>query len=86
MERIDVRKLTVEGRDLLRQMVVRLRQQSGMRVEDLAKVSGAHPSTIRGWLARAKRDGTKSLEPRKSSYGPAIGKIVAGGDHGDPVI
>ncbi|MGC8561435.1 MAG: DUF2784 domain-containing protein [Phycisphaerae bacterium] len=24
--------------------------------------------------------------PRKSSYGPAIGKIVAGGDHGDPVI
>ena len=64
MERVDVRKLTVDGRNILRQMVVRLRQQSGMRVEDLAKVSGAHPSTIRGWLARAKREGTKSLEER----------------------
>ncbi|MBU2736354.1 IS630 family transposase, partial [Acidithiobacillus caldus ATCC 51756] len=37
MERVDVRKLTVDGRNILRQMVVRLRQQSGMRVEDLAK-------------------------------------------------
>lgn len=64
MDRIDVRRLTVEGRNLLRQMVLRLRQQSGMRVEDLAKVSGAHPSTIRGWLAQAKREGGKSLDER----------------------
>ncbi len=64
MERIDVRKFTVEGRNLLRQMVLRLRQQSGMRVEDLAKVSGAHPSTIRGWLAQARREEGKSLEER----------------------
>jgi hypothetical protein len=48
MERIDVRKLTVEGRNMLRQMVLRLRQQSGMRVEDLAKVSGCIFWTIVG--------------------------------------
>ena len=64
MDRIDVRRLTVEARNLLRQMALRLRQQSGLRVEDLAKVSGAHPSTIRGWLAQAKRAASKRLDER----------------------
>jgi hypothetical protein len=37
-------------------------------------------------IAPMDKDGSIPLHPRKSSYGPAIGKIVAGGDHGDPVI
>lgn len=65
MERIDVRKLTVEGRRVLRQMVVRLRKQSGMCVEDLAAVSGAHPTTIKVWLARARREGESGLEEKR---------------------
>ena len=48
MERIDVRSLTMEGRQMLRQMVERLRNQSEMSVTELAKVSGAHPTTIKG--------------------------------------
>ncbi|TKD31610.1 IS630 family transposase, partial [Azotobacter chroococcum] len=36
MEKIDARKLTADGRKLLRQIVIRLRQQSGMKVEELA--------------------------------------------------
>ncbi|WP_275077598.1 helix-turn-helix domain-containing protein, partial [Acidithiobacillus thiooxidans] len=42
-------------------MVVRLRTQSGMSVKELAKVSGAHPTTIKGWLARARTEGEKGL-------------------------
>ena len=65
MERIDVRSLTIEGRQMLRRMVVRLRKQSGMRVEELAKVSGAHPTTIKGWLARARKEGENGLEEKR---------------------
>jgi transposase len=61
MEKIDARKLTPDGRNQLRQLVVRLRQQSGLPAEDLAKVAGAHVSTVKGWLARAKREGAGSL-------------------------
>ena len=61
MEGIDVRSLTMEGRQLLRRMVVRLRKQSGMRVKELAKVSGAHLTTIKGWLARARQEGESGL-------------------------
>nr|RNF77417.1 IS630 family transposase [Acidithiobacillus sulfuriphilus] len=65
MERIDVRSLTMEGRQMLRRMVVRLRKQSGMRVKELAKVSGAHPTTIKGWLARARKEGENGLEEKR---------------------
>ena len=65
MERIDVRSLTMEGRQMLRQMVVRLRKQSGMSVKELAKVSGAHPTTIKGWLARARTEGEKGLGEKR---------------------
>lgn len=65
MEKIDARKLTPDGRHQLRQLVVRLRQQSGMSAEDLAKVAGAHASTIKGWLAQAKREGVGSLTEQR---------------------
>ena len=65
MEKIDARKLTPDGRHQLRQLVVRLRQQSGLSAEDLAKVAGAHLSTIKGWLAQAKRDGVGSLAEKR---------------------
>ena len=65
MERIDVRSLTMEGRQMLRRMVVRLRKQSGMNVKELAKVSGAHPTTIKGWLARARKEGENGLEEKR---------------------
>lgn len=65
MEKIDGRKLKPEGRNQLRQLVIRLRQQSGMRAEDLAKVAGVHVSTIKDWLARAKREGIGSLTEKR---------------------
>ncbi|WP_254892676.1 winged helix-turn-helix domain-containing protein, partial [Acidithiobacillus thiooxidans] len=60
-----MRSLTMEGRQMLRQMVVRLRKQSGMSVKELAKVSGAHPTTIKGWLARARTEGEKGLGEKR---------------------
>jgi transposase len=65
MEKIDARKLKVDSRIMLRQMVLRLRKQSGMTSEELAEVSGVNPVTIRGWLARAKRDGEQALGEEK---------------------
>ena len=50
---------------MLRQMVVRLRKQTGMSVKELAKVSGAHQTTIKGWLARARTEGEKGLEEKR---------------------
>lgn len=45
-QKIDARKLTVEGSALLRQLVLRLRKQSGMSSEELAGVAGTHQRTI----------------------------------------
>lgn len=50
---------------MLRQMVVRLRKQSGMTIQDLAQVSGAHPTTIKGWLARARKEGESGLGEKR---------------------
>lgn len=65
MEKIDARKLTAEGRKLLRQIVIRLRQQSNMKVEELASVTGVHPTTIKTWLTRANREGAQALEEKR---------------------
>jgi transposase len=65
MEKIDARKLSVEGRRMLRQMVIRLRQQSGMPRKDLAAVAGVHVRTVETWLSRARREGTVSLGEKK---------------------
>lgn len=46
---------------MLRRMVIRLRKQSGMKVKDLAVVSGVHYRTVEGWLARARREGEGHL-------------------------
>lgn len=46
---------------MLRQMVIRLRKQSGMKIKDLAVVSGVHYRTVEGWLARARREGEGRL-------------------------
>jgi len=46
MDKVDARKLTAEGRKLLRQMVIRLRKQSGMDAAALAAAAGVHPTTI----------------------------------------
>ncbi len=71
MEKIDARKLKPEGRNQLRQLVIRLRQQSGMSADDLARVAGVHVSTVKDWLARAKREGIGSLmeKPRGRPVG-----------------
>lgn len=61
MEKIDARKLTAEGREVLRRMVIRLRKQSGMPVKELARVAGVHFRTVEDWLARARREGAGSL-------------------------
>jgi transposase len=65
MDKIDARKLKPESRNQLRQLVIRFRQQSGMSAEDLAKVAGAHVSTVKDWLARAKREGEGSLTEKR---------------------
>lgn len=65
MDKIDARKLKPEGRNQLRQLVIRLRQQSGMAADDLAQVAGVHVSTVKDWLARAKREGVGSLTEKQ---------------------
>jgi transposase len=65
MDKIDGRKLKPEGRNQLRHLVIRLRRQSGMPAEDLAKVAGVHVSTVKDWLARAKREGIDSLTEKR---------------------
>ena len=71
MDKVDARKLTAEGRQLLRQMVIRLRQQSGMTAAALAAAAGVHPTTIKTWLARARREGEQLLgeKPRGRPLG-----------------
>ena len=63
-QKIDARKLTVEGRALLRQMVIRLRKQSGMGVKELAIVAGVHHRTVEDWLARARKEGEGALQEK----------------------
>lgn len=65
MEKIDARKLTAEGRAVLRSLVIRLRQQSGMPIKSLAQVAGIHFRTVEAWLSRARREGTGSLGEKK---------------------
>jgi transposase len=71
MDKIDGRKLKPEGRNELRRLVIRLRQQSGMKAEQLAAVAGVHVSTIRAWLARARGEGIGALteKPRGRPVG-----------------
>jgi transposase len=64
MEKIDARTLNADSRNLLRRMVIRLRKQSGMSAEKLAEIAGAHVSTVKTWLAKAKREGEGSLEEK----------------------
>jgi transposase len=70
MDRIDARKLSVDGRSMLRKMVVRLRQQSKMPVKELAAVAGVHFRTVESWLLRARREGEQSLEGEKKRGRP----------------
>ena len=89
MEKIDARKLTAEGREVLRRMVIRLRKQSGMPVKELARVAGVHFRTVEDWLARARREGAGSLGEK--ARGRPVGAcrklkmadedLVAGADH-----
>lgn len=50
---------------MLRQMVIRLRKQSGMTVKNLAAVSGVHLRTVEDWLKRAREEGEGSLGEKK---------------------
>jgi len=65
MDKIDARKLTMEGREVLRRTVIRLRRQSGMPIKALAAVAGVHFRTVEDWLARARREGEGSLGEKK---------------------
>jgi len=65
MKKTDARKLSVEGREVLRRMVIRLRQQSGMPLKSLAQVAGIHLRTVEAWLARARREGEGSLGEKR---------------------
>ncbi|TXI72172.1 MAG: IS630 family transposase, partial [Dechloromonas sp.] len=58
MEKVDARKLGSEGRDTLRKMVIRLRQQSGMKAIELSRVAGVHVRTVESWLRKARAAGT----------------------------
>ncbi|WP_300454486.1 winged helix-turn-helix domain-containing protein, partial [Accumulibacter sp.] len=46
-------------------MVIGLRKQSGMGVAELSAVSGVHPTTIKTWLTRARREGEGSLGEKR---------------------
>lgn len=71
MEKVDARKLGSEGRDTLRKMVIRLRQQSGMKAIELSRVAGVHVRTVESWLRKARAAGTGSLseKPRGRPHG-----------------
>jgi len=71
MEKIDARKLTVEGRNLLRTMVMRLRSQTNMTIPELAAVAGVHTNTVEVWITRSRRDGEAGLveKPRGRPVG-----------------
>jgi transposase len=60
MDKMDGRKLKPESRNELRQLVIRLRRQSGMKAEELANVASVHVSTIQDWLTRAEQGGMGS--------------------------
>lgn len=70
MDKIDARKLTPSGRALLRKMVVRLRQQTRMPVQELAAVTGVHVRTVEEWLMRARLEGVEVLEKEKKRGRP----------------
>lgn len=70
MEKIDARKLSADGRALLRKMVVRLRKQSQMTVKEIAAVAGVHYRTVEDWLARARREGEGSLDKERKRGRP----------------
>lgn len=74
MDKIDGRCLTQEGRRLLREMVVRLRNELGLTVEELSKVTGIHPTTIKGWLARFRAEGAEGLAERRRGRRPGTSR------------
>lgn len=71
MKKIDTRQLHPEGRNEIRRMVIRLRQQSGMSCAELAQIAGIHEMTVRKWLRRAEQEGVGSLteKPRGRPVG-----------------
>lgn len=71
MKKIDTRQLHPEGRNEIRRMVIRLRQQSGMSCAELAQIAGVHEMTVRKWLRRAEQEGVGSLteKPRGRPVG-----------------
>ena len=80
MDKIDARTLSAESRTLLRNMVVRLRKQSGMKIHDLAQVAGVHPSTVAEWLGRARREGEGSLQERPRGRPVGVGRKLTMAD------
>ena len=71
MEKIDARKLGPEGRETLRQMVLRLKKQSNMSGVELAKIAGVHVRTVQAWLRKARTNGVGALveKTRGRPYG-----------------
>jgi len=65
MEKTGARKLSAEGREVLRRIVIRLRQQSGMPIKALARIAGIHFRAVESWLSRARREGAGSLGEKK---------------------
>lgn len=79
-QKIDARKLTVEGRALLRQMVVRLRKQSGLSHQELARVAGVHQRTVEEWLARARKEGEGALQEKTRGRRIGVGRKLTMAD------
>jgi len=80
MDKIDARKLTVEGRKLLRGMVIRLRKQSGMGIDGLAEIAGVHKNTVSEWLVRARREGEGSLAEKPRGRPVGVGRKLTMAD------
>src|SRR5215510_2180792 len=77
MEKTDARKLSAEGRMMLRQMVIRLRKQSGMPIRALSQVAGVHIRTVEEWLARARHEGEGSLGEKRRGRRPGSCRKLA---------
>lgn len=64
MEKIDARKLGLEGRETLRKMVLRLHKQSGLNGIELARIAGVHVRTVQAWLRKARAQGAGALSEK----------------------
>lgn len=60
MEKIDARKISTEAQQQLRNQAIRLRK-AGRQYKEVAKITGAHETTVCKWYKAFLRDGRSAV-------------------------